>query len=299
MTTILEMLRGLPASGKSTYAKEKVKKDGNWVRVNRDDIRAMLGTRWSPSSERLTVEVEKAIAFEALQMGRNVIVDDTNLGPKHESLWKRFCEEFNDAQENESRHVKFKLTEFDTPFDLCVLRDFGRQNGVGRNVIAKMAARYGRLLWPDNPIVLVDIDGTLADGSHREHLVRTEPKQWDQYLELCNLDAPVVPVFEWVAELSKDHTIVIVSGRGAEREQKTYDWFNKIWVEKAAPYFPVFQWFFRNAGDHRPDDIVKLEVLYLLPRKPVMVIDDRPSVIRAWRSKGLKVIPVRGAIEEF
>ena len=37
----LLMLKGLPASGKSTYAKELVKEQG-FVRANKDDLRAML-----------------------------------------------------------------------------------------------------------------------------------------------------------------------------------------------------------------------------------------------------------------
>lgn len=40
----LIICRGLPASGKTTWAKEWVMKDpGNRVRINLDDIRSMLG----------------------------------------------------------------------------------------------------------------------------------------------------------------------------------------------------------------------------------------------------------------
>ncbi len=65
------------------------------------------------------------------------------------------------------------------------------------------------------------------------------------------------------------------------------------------PYFPVFLWLFRDAGDRRDDYIVKSEVLDLLPTKPVMVIDDRPQVVKMWREKGLRVIPVAGDCEDF
>lgn len=37
------MLKGLPASGKSTYAKELVlKSPGKYKRINKDDLRAMV-----------------------------------------------------------------------------------------------------------------------------------------------------------------------------------------------------------------------------------------------------------------
>jgi len=39
----IEILVGIPASGKSTYAKSVVAKDPNgWVRINNDNIRAMM-----------------------------------------------------------------------------------------------------------------------------------------------------------------------------------------------------------------------------------------------------------------
>ena len=65
------------------------------------------------------------------------------------------------------------------------------------------------------------------------------------------------------------------------------------------PYFPVFAWLFRDAGDRREDYIVKGEILDLLPVKPKFVIDDRPQVIKMWRERGIMVIPVAGECAEF
>jgi predicted kinase len=45
---------GLPASGKSTYSKKWVEESPKTrVRVNRDDIRRMLGPYWIPTRESL------------------------------------------------------------------------------------------------------------------------------------------------------------------------------------------------------------------------------------------------------
>ena len=44
----LEILRGVPASGKSTHAIKRVVE--GWTRINRDDIRyAMYGRYWGPT----------------------------------------------------------------------------------------------------------------------------------------------------------------------------------------------------------------------------------------------------------
>jgi hypothetical protein len=49
----------------------------------------------------------------------------------------------------------------------------------------------------------------------------------------------------------------------------------------------------RRGGDHRPDDMVKEEILALLPKERIVkVIDDRPRVIAMWKKHGLDVMEV-------
>ena len=75
-------LRGLPASGKTTYAKELVNK--GWVRVNKDDMRAMLNnSKFSKDNESYILSLRDEIIISSLVQGKNVVVDDTNLDPKH------------------------------------------------------------------------------------------------------------------------------------------------------------------------------------------------------------------------
>ena len=50
---------GLPASGKTTYARQWVQEDPKHrVRINRDDIRRMLGPYWIPTREDLVTDIE-------------------------------------------------------------------------------------------------------------------------------------------------------------------------------------------------------------------------------------------------
>lgn len=288
----LTLYKGLPASGKTTAAKRVVESSENVGRVNRDDLREMMfNSKWSRYREKIVIECEKAIAKILNDSKYDCIVDDTN---------------FNDKPWADIPH---EIKEFDTPVEVCIQRDYLRGTrglpSVGRNVIVKMALRNGLVKWPDKPIVLCDIDGTLARSTGREKYLELVPKQWFDYYDELESDEPVVPIFKWVKELSEDHTIVIVSGRGAEWQERTLAWFEKIWSpnplfpDLEVPRFPVFQWIFRDKGDHRPDDIVKEEFLKLLPTKPVLVIDDRPRVVEMWRRNNLRVIPVQGACDDF
>ena len=295
----LTVLKGIPASGKSTLAKKLVKESGyNKARINRDDLRAMIyDSNWSPQREKLIIGAEKVLAKYFLENGIPVIIDDTNF----KNVWPEFVKH----HQNDTTYdwISYEEELVDTPLEECILRDSRRDKKVGRNVITKMALRNGLVEFPDLPLVLVDIDGTLAHSRGRERHLLGDKKDWKSYYEELETDEPDETIFKWVAELAKDHTIVIVSGRGAEYQERTIDWFHTKWASPYSypdvPYFPVFLWLFRDAGDRREDYIVKSEILDLLPVKPKFVIDDRPQVIRMWRDRGIMVIPVAGECEDF
>jgi len=78
----LTITRGLPASGKSTWALEQVKLFPGTVRVNRDTIRQMLGVKWNTKLEKLVSQIRDDSIRSALASGRNVICDDTNLSDR-------------------------------------------------------------------------------------------------------------------------------------------------------------------------------------------------------------------------
>ena len=125
--------QGIPASGKSTWAKEFVENNSNWIRVNRDDIRKMFGKYWLPKREYLVEAVEYDIAEEAILLGWNVIVDDTNLNPKYIDGWK----EVADITQCD---IEFK--EFKVPLDVAIERDRNRDNSVGEDVIRNFYKKY-------------------------------------------------------------------------------------------------------------------------------------------------------------
>ena len=212
----LTMLKGLPGSGKSTLARQMVKESGNSGRINRDDMRAMLfESVWTGKREEVVVACEKAIAAALFEHGMNPIVDDTNLGQKHRQMWSDFAK---------SHQQMFVPHDMGVDIDTCIERDGKRLAGVGKAVIHRMALQNGMIDWGERPIVLCDIDGTLADGSHREHFVQGEKKDWNAYYSLLENDSPIDLVVRWVRELYKDHTVCLVSGRPDTHQLKTMIW---------------------------------------------------------------------------
>lgn len=79
----LIICRGLPASGKTTWAKEWVMEDPEHrVRINLDDIRLMLGEYWVPSREELVSNIQEDALSRAAVLNYDIVVDNTNLNPK-------------------------------------------------------------------------------------------------------------------------------------------------------------------------------------------------------------------------
>ena len=81
--------QGIPASGKSTWAKDWVKQNEySRVRINRYDIRNMLGTYWLKDPverthrENYITQIERAAIKNALMVGYDIVSDNMNLNPE-------------------------------------------------------------------------------------------------------------------------------------------------------------------------------------------------------------------------
>ena len=133
---------------------------------------------------------------------------------------------------------------------------------------------------------IFDIDGTLADGSHRiHHIVRTDgqPKDWDTYFAAMRDDTPIVPIQRLANALSVCYDIIYVSGRPEEYREHTETWLAKHGM-------PPGQLYMRPLADRRDDNIIKIEILAQIKQEgffPIMAFDDRNRVVKAWREVGI------------
>lgn len=132
----LIITRGLPASGKSTWAKQWVLEDPEHrVRINQDDIRLMLGKYWVPSREKLVQEIQFGAIVEALCREFDVVIDNTNLNKKVLEKFDRLIKTFEDYE------IEYK-DFFDTPLSVCIERDKNRDLQVTERVIRSFYNNY-------------------------------------------------------------------------------------------------------------------------------------------------------------
>lgn len=94
--------RGLPASGKSTWAKEWVLEDPEHrVRINQDDIRLMLGKYWVPARESIVGAIQQEAVIAAMNFGVDIVIDNTNLNKKVVDAYIKVAEKFKYTVEYE------------------------------------------------------------------------------------------------------------------------------------------------------------------------------------------------------
>lgn len=286
----LVMMRGLPASGKSTEA-QKIVEQGSWVRLNRDLLRTMLHyDKFTGRNEGLTVDAEKYLATSFLKGGISVVVDDCNLGDSHRDMWA------NVAKEAEA---KFEVVEMNTPVSTCRFRDQDREKKVGSDIITNMALRYGLHPKPEKGYILCDLDGTLCDITHRLPYAHGETKDWGKFFSLIAHDTLREDVADMVVGYAREgYEIIFLSARPDTYRKQTLLWIITHMADRLPNGFLTL--IMRRGNDKRPDVEVKQQLLDLhFPDRSLikMVIDDRPSVIRMWRENGLPVTDVGKGIE--
>ncbi len=140
------ILRGLPGSGKTTYAKNYIINNENTIRINRYDLRKMLGCKWSRDFKNTVKNIEITIAKKAIVEGYNIIIDDTNISKSTVQMW----EEIATSPMATEQDYEFVIIDFfDVDVKECIRRDYIREKSVGKEVINKMNEQLQEVLNKD------------------------------------------------------------------------------------------------------------------------------------------------------
>jgi predicted kinase len=272
------MLKGLPASGKSTYARKLVDK-GGYFRINKDSIRDMVhNNHYNKNNEKIVEKVRDNLILLALEVGQTPIVDDTNLAERHYEHIKQLVHGI----------AEIEIKEFNLDLETCIKRDLKRPVSVGEAVIRGMYNQFYRKQELYKPplgalkAVICDIDGTLT--------TKTENGRgwfdWDRVDE-DKPDENIVDILVTYSLLGIK--VIIVSGR----DGVCYDLTKKWLLDNNVPCDYLFM---REAGDMRKDAIVKREIFDNNIRNHFdieFVLDDRNQVVEMWRDLGLTCLQVQ------
>lgn len=278
MKTVL-ILRGLPASGKSTFAKQLLDEHpGQYKRLNKDELRAMLdNNHHTTANEKFVEKVRDMMLVEALHAGKHVVIDDTNLSDRP---LERITQVVQRYSKDTGEEVKIEIKDIDTSLEVCLARDAKREKQVGKKVIMRM---YKQHMLRDErgphyqvqdktfpPAIICDLDGTLAILNGRSPF-DTEACEFDL------LNEPIVELVKTYQQLG--NALILMSGREEKARPATEKWLARHGISYKALYM-------RNTGDQRKDAVVKKELFNLHVHGKYyvrFVLDDRDQVVDLWR----------------
>lgn len=285
----ITMLKGLPASGKTVWANEQVQ-NSSALRICRDDIRKMLGG-YSPTREKDVLRLRNYLIECGIQMRKNIIVDDTNLNPKHEKYLRQLASKLG---------VKFEVNDsfLNVTPEECVERDQKRgEKAVGASVIWDL---YYKWIAPDQ-------FERLNDNSDKPRAIICELKDvlsldMDSYNDydmdgfLKNKADPLMgcvvdSLYNYGVELNGQRYPKIILMTDINEEARE---FVETWLDKNdIPYDILLM---RDPQDMRDESQVKESLYKEHIEKEYAVIgvfDSRAKVIRnCWQKLGLRVCKV-------
>lgn len=156
--------------------------------------------------------------------------------------------------------------------------------------------------------VVFDIDGTLADASHRLHFIK-DPKfwisgktgfgvpNWDAFLsdDLVAKDEPIRQIWRILNLLHLDDArILFITGRKESSRSMTVYWLLESASSYAFNYWFAtgceFDLYMRSENDRRPSHQTKRDALHRARAdgyNPTLVFEDRADDAKMWREEGL------------
>ena len=135
--------------------------------------------------------------------------------------------------------------------------------------------------------IVVDIDGTIADNSHRTHLVEGKKKDWSKFFDKMGDDKPIRESILLVQKYFREGlTVLIATGRLKKYEVLTTNWLDKhIGVDE----YLLFQ---RENNDFRSSvDLKKEIILNIQGRFDIKIImENDEKIVQMYKAQGLNCI---------
>jgi predicted kinase len=130
-----------PAAGKTTWAKQFILDNPEWVRISRDDLRATIGgpdyVGMDKTIEKKVMKERNRLILEALDNGKDMIIDEMFINPKARKTLEQIVKG--------RATIEYKFFT-DVSLEECIRRDATRTGRwrVGEKIIRMMYGNYMR-----------------------------------------------------------------------------------------------------------------------------------------------------------
>lgn len=137
------------------------------------------------------------------------------------------------------------------------------------------------------PVIMCDVDGTLADDSYR---ISQRPTYDRAEFDLASIDDPPIPyMVETVRQLARSYDIIIMTGRLDVAAEVTAEWLDRYNI-------PWEELLMRRLEDEQPNHVLKVamyeEVIGPMQRQVELVIDNSSQAISALTDRGVNTLHV-------
>ena len=137
---------------------------------------------------------------------------------------------------------------------------------------------------PAGRCVIVDVDGVLADATHRQHLITGSHRRWDEFFERCGGDTLIEPTKITLDLFASDLVIVLLTARPEWVMPETRSWMERFDV----------RWdllIMRDYGDYSAArDFKHYAVAELRSHgfEPLLALDDDPRNVAMFERAGVR-----------
>ena len=134
------------------------------------------------------------------------------------------------------------------------------------------------------PVAVFDIDGVLADVSHRLHFIQGRAHSWERFFRAADRDPLLTEGARRLRAALVDHDVVFLTGRPEWTRRLTERWL----ARHDLPTGPLIM---RGDHDRRPAAWLKRDELRGLARGRTIasMIDDDPAVVGVLQEDGWPV----------